>query len=353
MPFPDVSQRAEFLQQAGWSVSVFDPVGEDWSVRKFYRLRRADGLSAILIESYPDSDPLAPNGHKLGDFSRIAVQLRQSGVSVPEIYALDVDAGFLLMEDFGSTSFRDVLDRRLMNTVDLYRLATDALIEIRHNGGGFSGLPEYFDSYVHKGRQRIVDWYMPIALHRKNDDGLVGDYLSVWDGIMQSLPAPVYGFQHIDFHLQNLLWLPSRAGVAQCGMIDFQGGMHGPVPYDLTNLLDDIRVDVAEDIRAECLQRFLNGLDAAARESVLLWYDVLAAQFHCRIIGQVYKLALTTGKTRLLQYMPIVTRHLARGLEKPVLKPLKLWLQGQGVGMLEIPDFDADSAKSFILPDAY
>ncbi len=352
MPFPTAAQRAEFLSQAGWLTSAFDPVGEDWSVRKFYRLNNK-GQSGILIESFPDSDPQAPNGHKLGDFVRIGEQLRSMNISVPEIYASAPEQGFLLMEDFGSTSFRDVLDRKLMKPAQLYNLATDLLIRLQESGQQITQVPDYFESYVHKGRQRIVDWYMPIVLNRPNEPGLVDDYLGVWDNIMRALPKPMMGFQHVDFHLQNLLWLPGRDGIAQCGLIDFQGGMNGPVPYDLANLLDDIRMDVPESIRQDNLQRFLHSIPVGDRQAVQDWYDVLAAQFHCRIIGQVYKLALVLGKTRLFQYMPIVTDHLKRELEKPVLAPLKKWLENQGVSAFTIPEYDEDRARKLIAADAY
>lgn len=347
-----MSSRAAFLQQAGWPTAAFEPVGEDWSIRKFYRLKKGE-RSAILIESLPDTDPNAPSGHLLGDFVRIAEKLRGIGLSVPEIYAADPATGFLLTEDFGATSFRDVLDKKFLPQQQLYMLATDVLVRLHEQGQGITDVPDYFQSYVHKGRRRLVDWYMPIALSRPNPAGLVDDYMDVWDEIMNTLPVPQKGFQHIDFHLQNLLWLPGREGIAQCGVIDFQGGMHGPVPYDLANLLDDIRVLVPENIRAPCLERFLHAVPAGDREALQGWYDVLAAQFHSRILGQVYKLALVANKTRLLKYMPIVTDHFKRGLKKPILKPLKNWLEKQGVIDLIIPDFDPEKARAVIAKDAF
>ena len=37
--------------------------------------------------------------------------------------------------------------------------------------------------------------------------------------------APV--FVHRDYHAQNLIWLPERAGLARVGLIDFQDAVAG------------------------------------------------------------------------------------------------------------------------------
>ena len=336
------SARADFVAKHFVGAGSLAPVGDDWSLRRFYRVARGND-SAVLIESVPDDHPAAPMGHKIADYIDIGARLRHAGISVPQVIAVDEAEGFLLVEDFGSVTFRDVLDRKLMPSQTLYNLATDLLVSLRDTGISCDGLPDYYQSHVHRGRCRLVDWYLPLVRGRMNEPGLTQSFLAMWDGIEKTLPAPVQGFQHVDFHLQNLLWLPDRDGMAQCGLIDFQGGMKGPVGYDLCNLLDDIRIDVPQDIRAACRKRF--GDDA--------WYDVLAAQFHCRIVGQVYKLAIVAGKTRLIQYMPIVTAHLARDIEKPVLAPLKTWLRDQGLAAFPVPDFDPARAPSLIAPDAF
>ena len=49
---------------------------------------------------------------------------------------------------------------------------------------------------------------------------------------------------HRDYHAQNLLWLPGRAGAQRTGLIDFQDAVAGSRAYDLVSLLEDARRDV-------------------------------------------------------------------------------------------------------------
>ncbi len=349
------AQRAEFLKQSGWSGVSESPVGEDWSQRKFFRIEK-NGRTAIVMHAVPDDDPRSTPGHKLHDFITISGYLRQIGLSVPEVYAHDLKHGLLLVEDFGVQDFAGFIgqvgghDRER----DLYLLATKTLSHIYSKTEFIAiDLPDYYAGHVHKGRQRVVDWYMPSVLQRKNQDGLVEDYLSVWKVIEKSLPRVKRRLLHGDFHPANLMWLPERQGIQQTGLIDFQGSMMGPAPYDLVNLLDDARREVPEDIRQECLSVFVSGMAQEDKDAFLAWYPVLSAQFHCRVIGQALRLAIRDQKTRLLDIIPILRRHLVRDLSSPVLKPMKDWFSAQGVDFTERGRIDPDVAKFYIRDDAF
>jgi aminoglycoside/choline kinase family phosphotransferase len=105
-------------------------------------------------------------------------------------------------------------------------------------------------------------------------------------------------------------------------LVDFQGAVVGPAPYDLVNLLDDARRIVPDDIRVRVPgNRFIEHLMPAEKEAFLAWYPVLACQFHCRVIGQAVKLAVHSGKTRLLDLVPYSFPSFAARLEAPAIGP--------------------------------
>ena len=60
-----------------------------------------------------------------------------------------------------------------------------------------------------------------------------------------------------DYHVDNLMLLPGRAGVRACGLLDFQDAVCGPASYDLVSLLEDARRDVPDDLRAAMTERYL------------------------------------------------------------------------------------------------
>ncbi len=318
------------------------PQGQDWASRRYLRVRTPD-RSFILMEAVPDHVPTATMGHKLSAFLKIGAMLRENGIHTPEILASDEREGFVLLEDMGDVTLNAALDAGA-NAMEIYSAATDVLIAFRDNLDPCNtlDLPKYKDSYIRKGRQRIVDWYIPATRRAVNNDDFLASYLAAWDEVAANLPPPPVGFIHGDFHLGNLMKL-SDGG---CGVLDFQDAMWGPAPYDLANLLENIRRDVPRDIYNAMLARY--GGDDVFRA----WFRVMGTQFHCRIIGQVLRLSILSGKDELLQYMPRIQNYLIEGLKDPVLKPLADWMKQERVD-LAATNFDPDAIRPFIRPDAF
>ena len=181
--------REAFLTSHGWSNAKLDPVGEDSAFRRYFRLRAADGKSVILMEAVPDGNAIATPGHSLLDYVRLSAYLRSIGVSAPQVYEANDRDGYLLIEDFGDLSFKKAREQGIAGRDELYELATDVLAWLRqHAHAGDIDLPDYYGSHVHAGRRRVIDWYVPAAHGKANDDGLVESYLDVWDDIERSLP---------------------------------------------------------------------------------------------------------------------------------------------------------------------
>jgi len=318
------------------------PLAADWASRRYFRVRKADGSTIVFMEAIPDHTGQYTPGHKVSDFIRIARQLCEINIRAPRILAMDEHQGFLLLEDFGDLSVYDALDQREDADV-LYREATDILIRMRDNiRSNTLNLPDYYESHVHKGRQRIVDWYIPATRVAKNPDGLGESYLAAWAAVEKQLPPCPMGFVHGDYHAQNLMRLDDALGV-----LDFQGAMWGPRPYDLANLLEDIRRDVPKDIRAAMIERYDTG------EAFSHWYRVMATQFHCRILGQTLRLAIAGGRPDFLKFIPRVQNYIHEALAAPVLKPLAQWMKEEKVDLDAHGCFDPERVKNFIRPDAF
>jgi aminoglycoside/choline kinase family phosphotransferase len=318
------------------------PQGQDWASRRYLRVRTPDE-TFILMEAVPDHIPTATMGHKLSAFIKINEFLHRHGIHAPEIIAEDGYEGYVLLEDLGDTTVHAAMERG-GDEMALYGAATDILISMRDKLGASNSLdlPRYEDSYINKGRQRIVDWYIPATRQAVNPDELLPSYLAAWDEITAQLPPPPIGFIHGDYHMQNLMLLPDGS----CGVLDFQDAMWGPQPYDLANLLENIRRDVPRGVYDAMLARY--GGDDTFRA----WFRVMATQFHCRIIGQVLRLAVVSGKYELLQFMPRIQNYIREGLKDPVLKPLADWMKAERVD-LTASNFDIEAIRPFIRPDAF
>ena len=272
------------------------------------------------------------------DFIAIGTWLNSIGLNAPDIYEQGRD--YLVIEDFGSTTFKKAF--AVEKSDDLYALAVEVLDHLRVQKN-IPSLPDYYQSNVHKGRRRIIDWYAPLVRHEKNPEGFVEEYLAVWDEIEKSCSPGPEGFVHADFHLENLMWLPGENGIKRCGILDFQGAMHGPGAYDLGNLLEDVRIDVPVEIR----DRYLAVYD----EDFKARYRILTTQFHCRVLGQFIRLAAKDHKTGYLQYIPRVQSLIRQALQEPLLQPVKEFLDKNTISLEAQPDLN--NIRSLVAEDAF
>ncbi len=341
-----------FLARSGWAGADLLPVGEDCGFRRYFRLAKV-GKSVLLMESVPDGHPNATQGHRVDDFVRLSVYLRGIGLHAPEVYEVDYEQGYVLLEDLGDTSFKIALDSGVPRD-EIYALAADALLHIYKNTNAADvALDDFKGSYLDKAKQRLVEWYMPVYRQEKVDPALVAEYNKIWDDLAASLPPCPQGFVHADFHFENLMWVEGEQGLSKAGVLDYQGALSGPLAYDLGNLLEDARVDVPQDLRENMLNRFCEKMSAEEAQTFRAWYRLLATQFHCRLMGQFVRLAVNDKKPRYLQFLLRVAGYLNEGLKDPLMKPLADWLIAQEIAFDEVPTFDHIAAAQYINDGAY
>ena len=318
----------QFLDRYGWSVVKEFP--QDGSVRKYCRVEK-NNQTAILMDAV---EPEA-SGNRIDDFIRIGEWLNTIGLKAPEIY--EADGPYLLLEDFGDVSFKSAIEQG-SDVAELYSLARD-ILEVMKDEDCPLELPDFYDARVYKGREFLIDWYLP-AIGFENGQHVLNAYLEAWNEIENTLPDCPQGFLHIDFHVENLMWLPEEQGIKRCGILDFQGAMIGPKPYDLANLLEDARADVSEDIRTDILSQY--DVEFCA------WYRVLATMFHCRLMGQFIKIALEQDNDKYLQYLPRVSGYINEALNDPILGPLNTFFKDIKLDFSDIKSLNADEFSTNI-----
>ncbi len=96
----DEAMRA-FLAGSGFEGARIEPLAQDASFRRYWRLTGALG-GAVLMD--------APAPEDVRPFLRIAAHLEAIGLSVPRVFKADAEAGFVLEEDLGDALLSVVLD---------------------------------------------------------------------------------------------------------------------------------------------------------------------------------------------------------------------------------------------------
>jgi aminoglycoside/choline kinase family phosphotransferase len=315
-----------FLSKAGWDGAAPVMLAGDASFRRYYRLTEAGRRAvlpsqAILMDAPPPMEDVGP-------YIAVAELLRDLGLSAPEIYAEDRERGFLLIEDFGDESYTRLLARGADERA-LYALAVDTLASLHRAVAerGRPALPSYDEARLLDEAALLADWYAPGMLGRELPEAARDEYLGCWRRILPlaALPAPTLVLR--DYHVDNLMLLPERAGVRACGLLDFQDAVCGPASYDLVSLLEDARRDVPDDLRAAMTGRYLALFPELDHAVFARSAAILAAQRNCKIIGIFTRLWRRDGKPAYLAHIPRVWRLLEGDLARePALRPIADWL---------------------------
>lgn len=308
---------ADFLTRSGWGGADRRVLAGDASFRRYDRLRDGD-RHAVLMDAPPPQEDVRP-------FMAVADLLHRLDLSAPRLLAADPQAGLLLLEDLGD----DTYSRRLAQGDDeraLYELAIDALAHLhRHPDAVASFVPPYDDDRLLTEAALLTDWYMPAVLGQSTPDTLRAEYLDLWRDLLPVARGVPQTLVLRDFHVDNLMLL-RRPGLQACGLLDFQDAVIGPLTYDLVSLLEDARRDIAADLIARMIERYVDQVPQADRAAFDASWAVMAAQRHAKVIGIFTRLCRRDGKPHYLHHIPRVWRLLLAACEHPVLAQLREWL---------------------------
>jgi len=329
---PDRALLVEaFLAASGWGGAERHALPGDASFRRYHRLHLGR-RRALLMDAPPDREDVRP-------YVAVARLLRRLGFSAPEILAEDPAHGLLVIEDFGDDTYTRLLARGDDERA-LYRLAVDLLAELqrRFRPEDGAGLPAYDDDRLLAEAALLTDWFLPAATGAATSSAMREEYLSLWRDLLAVARAAPRTLVLRDYHIDNLMLLPGRDGVAACGVLDFQDAVIGPASYDLVSLLEDARRDIAPALAREMYQRYLDACPALDRAAFAASYAVMGAQRNAKIVGIFTRLCVRDGKRGYLAHIPRLWRLLDADLGHKALEPMRAWFdRAVPAGLRSVP----------------
>jgi tRNA threonylcarbamoyl adenosine modification protein YjeE len=334
-----------FLDQAGFAAAQRQRLIGDASTRCYEQLTL--GARRVILMNAPrrpvgppvrEGRPYSAIAHLAEDvtpFVALAKGLHQHGFSAPEIHAVDLVEGFVVLEDLGSDGV--VAGSPPAPIAPRYAAAVDVLVALhRHDLPDTLAvapqvehhLPHYdIDAFLIEA-ELLPDWYLP-RLKASAAGAARQDFRGLWRAALEPALAARPTWVLRDFHSPNLLWLPDRRDHQRVGLLDFQDAVMGPAAYDLASLLQDARVDVPEELETKLFDRYVRTrsggeptFDAAGFAVI---YAALAAQRASKILGIFARLDRRDGKPQYLRHMPRVWRYLRRALAHRTLHALRAW----------------------------
>ena len=310
-PMTREAARAAFVTRAGWAGAALQPLAGDASARRYHRLVGPGG-TAVLMDAPGDK------GQDVRPFLRIDAALAAEGLSPPRILAADAAEGFLLLEDLGDALFARLVDHDPDLERTLYLAATDVLLRL-HRVPAPAGLPRPSPADLATAVAPVLDWYLPGCEVAAGP--AAGRILPLMEAALAALdPAPAVMCLR-DYHAENLLWLPDRAGAARVGLLDFQDAFAGHPAYDLVSLLQDARRDVSPAVQAAATDHY-QAQSGIAPASFARALATLGAQRNLRILGIFARLSMHFAKPHYVDLIPRVWAHLQADLRHPDLAPL-------------------------------
>ncbi|MBW6390951.1 aminoglycoside phosphotransferase family protein [Billgrantia antri] len=277
----------------------------DASFRRYFRLRLPDGGTRMLMDAPPAQEDSRP-------FVEIAQRWRAGGLPVPALHAVDLEAGFLELDDLGDTP----LQHRFAGSDAADTLAWhDRAIELIHalqNRAGPDELPTYDAALLGRELDLFPEWCLESWLGLPPPPG--------WTGLRQALidsalAQPVVTV-HRDFDAMNLMVLDERLY-----LIDFQDAVAGPISYDLISLLRGRycrfpAARVANWIEAFRQQAIADGRlsGATTSEAFQRQAQAMAAQRALKVLGIFCRLTLRDGRSGYLERLPHFLAHLEESL---------------------------------------
>jgi aminoglycoside/choline kinase family phosphotransferase len=286
----------------------------DASFRRYFRLKH-QGHSYIVMDAPPDLEASLT-------FVQIGEWMKKSGIHVPEIFAKDLELGFMVLSDFGDFHFQDALASEEKD--DLYNLAINEIVKLQSAlSKPEEKLPAFDSSWQTKELEIFREWCLP--------DTSKSDYQRITESLTNSIDQIPKAFMHRDFHCRNLLFCTDR----KLGVIDFQGAMFGPVTYDLVSLLRDCYVDNNMEWITRKVLQFQKSLQEAGLQYAQVepdeftrWFDFSGLQRHLKCVGIFHRLKIRDQKPDYMKDVPRVLEYIHQVLDRhPELEELKNMVQ--------------------------
>jgi aminoglycoside/choline kinase family phosphotransferase len=285
----------------GIDTSTVRLASADASFRRYLRVDAAAG-SLVVMDAPPDKENCAP-------FVRVAALMAEAGLLVPRVLAWDEALGFMLLDDLGTQTMIERVDRENAGANrDLYVRAVEALVDwqLASKPGV---LPSYDEALLQRELALFPDWYLAqhkgVAVEGRVRETLDQQFALI---VKHNLASPAV-YVHRDFMPRNLM-MPADPAERRLGVLDFQDAVHGPITYDIASLMRDAFLSWDEEFVLDITVRYWKqaqkaglpvGDDFGEFYRAVEW---MGLQRHLKVAGIFARLTLRDGKPKYLADTP-------------------------------------------------
>ena len=296
-------------------------ISGDASFREFYRLKKNNKTSIIVSA-------------KKEKFKNLAVYvvinnvLNNNRINAPKLLSNHYKNDMIEISDLGEKSFYDhVISKK--NKINSYKLLIKLLIKMQKikvkKLYKFEKLkiklPNYTLSNLHKESDLFFDWYLKYFIKNKKISKIKKILRTELNKAYKKLNFENNTFVHRDFHISNVMINKNKLGI-----IDSQDAIIGNPLYDVSSLIDDVRIKLPNKLQNQLLDFYHKNskLKNDHIKKLKNDFDILSVQRNLKILGIFVRLYKRDNKDNYLKFLPYTWTLIEKRLQNPALKNLKL-----------------------------
>jgi N-acetylmuramate 1-kinase len=230
-----VDRLASFIKEQGIPSQDIFPLTPDASTRKYFRIGWKKGKAVAAV--YPE--PFDPEFHPYLDVTRLFLECR---IPVPEVYAVDGNAGIIVQEDLGDKQLFQVYENDPEERCEEYKERAITLIaqiqkatEKAYEMQSIASRLAFDEPKLSWELDFFFDHYFGSLRHDTLKHGETAELKSELNDIAAELAAAPRVLCHRDYHASNLM-IDSKDRLR---IVDHQDARMGPASYDLVSFLLD------------------------------------------------------------------------------------------------------------------
>jgi aminoglycoside/choline kinase family phosphotransferase len=226
---------ARFIAQEGNTGKEVIPLTPDASTRKYYRIGWKKGTAVAAVYQ----EPFDPEFHPYLDVTRLFLE---SDIPVPEIYAVDGNAGIIVQEDLGDEQLFQIYEDEPEEKCEEYKEKAISLIariqkasDKAYEMNSIASRLAFDEAKLSWELDFFFDHYFGSLRQEKLRHAETAELKAELNDIAAELAAAPRVLCHRDYHAANLMIDHKK----RMRIVDHQDARMGPASYDLVSFLLD------------------------------------------------------------------------------------------------------------------
>ena len=304
--------------------TTITPLPGDASDRIYYRIlfrsavkkdeKQGSVIVMKLAEPYQSGEP---------PFLNIQRYLKKYRIPVPDVFYYDRKRGFIFLEDLGTITLEERLEREKKSVrVKFYKRAVDLLLKMQISGNEADR--EECVAYSLEFDVEKLMWELDFFL-RHMIEGLLQTKITKEDRkrirddflyIVSILTKEKKVFTHRDYHSRNIMVKNDNLGI-----VDFQDARMGLCQYDLASLLRDSYLVLEDKAREELIDYYIEKKERIEktridRDEFIRIFDYMSIQRNLKAIGTFSYQKVCKNNDRYLPYIDDTLQYVNTNLKK-------------------------------------